>query len=233
VTSGGVVAGGSVAVTAKADVAGSASNLDVGAKLSLVAPIVGITTAGSVSAVVSDGVDLESIEDYRVRVLDELREPASGGGPGDYVKWAKQVSGVTRAWEFGARMGYGTVSLAFVRDGDPSPIPDAGEVTAVQAYIDSVRPIDMRAVFVQAPIAKPVNLTIELVPDTTAVRAAVTAELQALFREETDLETSLPLSRVDEAISQAEGETSHVITSISSLTPGTWELLTLGIITFA
>jgi uncharacterized phage protein gp47/JayE len=233
VTIGGTVSGGSVTVTAEAGDAGSDGNLEPGAKLSLLSPLAGITTDGVVAAVVTDGSDLEDIEDYRVRVLDDLRVPPSGGGPGDYVKWAKSISGVTRAWEFGGRMGYGTVSLAFVRDDDVSPIPDAGEIAEVQDYIDSVKPIDMRAAYVQAPVLLPVDMTIVPVPNTTAVKDAITAELTALFRDETDLEVSLPLSRIDEAISNADGETSHTITVISSLVPSTWQLLSLGSITWA
>lgn len=233
VTIGGTVASGSVTVTAKADLAGTAGNLDVGAKLSLVTPLAGITTDGVVAAKTTDGVNVEDVEAYRARILDELRVPASGGGPGDYVKWAKQVAGVTRAWEFGNRMGYGTVSVGFVRDNDtPSIIPDAGEVAAVQTYIDSVKPLDMRAAYVQAPVAKVVTMTIDLEPNTAEVRAAVTAELTELFKTEAQLEQALPLSKIDEAISLADGETSHVITVISSLAAGQWELLTLGTITF-
>lgn len=232
VTTGGVVAGGTVAVTVTADAAGSDGNLEISAPLSLVTPIAGIDTDGIVASTVTSGSDLEEVEAYRERILDELRVPASGGGPGDYERWAKEVSGVTRAWEFGNRMGYGTVSLAFVRDGDVSIIPDAGEVTAVQAYIDSKRPLDMRAAYVQAPVAVPVAITVSIRPNTPAVRDAITAELTELFRTEAELETSLAESKIDEAISLAEGEDAHDITSIGSLNPGLWGLLVLGSITF-
>jgi uncharacterized phage protein gp47/JayE len=233
VTTGGVVSAGSVTVTVTADVAGADGNLDNGATLSLASPIAGIDTDGLVASTVTSGTDVEDVEDYRERILDEIREPESGGGPGDYVKWAKEVAGVTRAWEFGNRMGYGTVSLAFVRDGDsPSTIPDAGEVTAVQTYIDSKRPLDMRAAYVQAPVAVTVAITVSISPNTLAVRNAITAELQELFRTEAELETSLPLSQIDEAISIADGEVAHDITSIGSLVPGDWGLLVLGTITF-
>jgi uncharacterized phage protein gp47/JayE len=235
VTVGGTVAGGSVTVTAKADAAGKAGNLAVSVPISLLNPIAGINTDGAIASVVTDGVDIEGVEEYRLRILDNLRVPPSGGGPGDYVAWAKEVSGVTRAWEFGNRMGYGTVSLAFVRDNDGgSIIPDAGEVSAVFNYVDAKRPIDLRQLFVEAPIAQPVDMTIALVPNTVPVQAAVTASLQELFKREAQLEGTLALSNIDEAISSADGETSHSINSIGSLVTGdgSWKLLTLGTITF-
>lgn len=233
VTTGGNISGGTVEVLCTADDAGAAGNLDTGATLSLVSPISGIDTDGTVAATeATDGSDIEDPEDYRERILDNLRDPPSGGGPGDYVKWAKEVAGVTRAWEFGNRNGIGTVSLAFARDGDPSPIPSSGEIAAVQAYVDARKPLDMFAFYATAPIEKAVNLTIALVPDTAEVRAAVEAELAELFKD-TVIETALPQSQIDEAISTAEGETSHEITVISSLTASTWELLTLGTVSYA
>ena len=219
-------------VEVRALTAGTDSNLTVGAPLTLTSPIAGVDSEGEVSAPLVDAVDDEEVEDYRSRILGNLRTPPSGGGPGDYVTWAREVPGVTRAWEFGNRMGIGTVSVAFVRDNDGDIIPSAGEVTEVQEYIESVMPLDIRALYVQAPVEVPVNLTIALRPNTADVRASVTAELTELFATETELEVALPQSRISEAISTAEGEEAHSITAISSLTPGTWGLLTLGTLTF-
>lgn len=228
----GTVSGGTVTVTVEADDAGVAGNLEAGATLSLVSPIAGIDDDGEVGEDgLSGGTDIEDPEDYRARILDGLRVPPSGGGPGDYETWAKEVAGVTRAWEFGKRMGVGTVSIGFVMDDRDDIIPLSGDVDDVQAYIDSVMPLDMRAAYVVAPIALPVDMTIALSPNTSDVRAQVTAELEDLFST-TDLETALPQSKIDEAISTASGEDDHEITVITSLEPGTWELLTLGDITF-
>lgn len=233
VTVGGTVTGGSVTVTVQANTGGAAGNLEAGARISLFSPIAGIDTDGAIASPgLSGGTDIEEVEDYRTRILENLRIPPSGGGPGDYVAWAKQVTGVTRAWEFGNRMGIGTVSVAFTMDDRVDPIPLSGDVTTVQTYINGVKPLDMRAAYVVAPIAVPVTMTIALNPNTAPVRAAVTAELQELFKTEADLETPLALSKIDEAISTAAGEDSHQITAISSLVPGTWGLLTFTTPTF-
>lgn len=233
VMTGGVVTGGTVTVTVRANTAGTTSNLAFGAPLTLVSPIAGIESEGAVSAETIDGADQEGTEAYRGRILGNLRTAPAGGGPGDYVTWALEVPGVTRAWEVGNRMGIGTVSVAFLRDNDVSPIPSSPEVDAVYDYIAARMPIDVRALYVQAPVALPVNMNIALSPNTVGVQNAVTAELTELFRREVSLETALALSKIDEAISIAAGEEDHDITFISSLMPGSWEILTLGTITFA
>jgi uncharacterized phage protein gp47/JayE len=231
---GGTIASGSMSITVEANTGGVAGNLEAGARISLASPIAGIDTDGTVTSPgLSGGTDIEDPEDYRARILENLRIPPSGGGPGDYETWAKQVTGVTRAWEFGNRMGLGTVSLAFTMDDRADPIPLSGDVADVQAYIDSVKPIDMRAAYVVAPVGIPVNMTIALSPNTLAVQEAVTAELQELFKTEADLETPLALSKIGEAISTATGENAHQINAISSLAPGVWGLLVLGNLTFA
>lgn len=233
-TAAATITAGTAAVSWIADVAGADGNLESGDPLTLVTPIAGVDSEGTVSADFSSGADLEETEAYRTRVLDGFRVPPSGGGPGDYVAWAKEVSGVTRAWEFGNRVGVGTVSLAFARDDDASIIPDSGEIAAVQAHIEALMPLDVNALYVVAPVAVPVTMTIAISPNTAAVRAAITAELVALFvdDEKVILETALAQSNIDEAISTADGEESHSITTISTLTPGTWGLLTLSTITF-
>lgn len=245
VITGGVVSGGTVTVEVEADDEGSAGNLDAGATLSLVLPLVGIDTDGevAVSPEGADGSDLEEVEPYRARVLSSLRIPPSGGGPGDYEKWALEVPGVTRAWEFGARMGAGTVSLGFMRDGDATEdppedydpddiIPSSGEVDDVQERIDARRPIDMLAVYVVAPISVPVDMTIALRPNTAEVQAAVRTQLIEVFKLEAEMEEEMDESDIREAISTAAGEDANDIVTISSLDPGDWGLLTLGTLTF-
>lgn len=216
----------------KAVSAGSASNLIVDTPLALVSPYSGMSSNGFVRYQTTGGTDTEYIEDYRARILDGLRLPPAGGGPGDYEKWALEIPGVTRAWEIGNQMGFGTVSVAFVMDDRASPIPLAADVVAVQANIDAKRPLDMRAVYVQAPIPAYYYLTVRISPNTDAVRAAITKELRYLFARETALATPLSVSKVDEAISTATGEDTHVILSQSSLDPGPWGILVFGGVSF-
>jgi uncharacterized phage protein gp47/JayE len=99
------------------------------------------------------------------------------------VAWALTVAGVTRAWSYPLELGAGAVTVRFVRDNDGAGaaiIPDSGEVAAVQAAIDALRPVTA-TVTVVAPVADALAFTIHVVPDTTLTRAAVTTELTNLL----------------------------------------------------
>jgi uncharacterized phage protein gp47/JayE len=213
VTNGGTVSGGSVTVTVRASTAGVASNLPDGAPLNSVTPIIGLEQEGTVTDALKDGVDVEDLERWRARILSGARSAPAGGGKGDYVTWAKEVAGVTRAWEFPNRMGVGTVSVAFVRDDDVSIIPSTSEVDEVHAHISSLMPGDVRRLYTQAPVAVPVHMTIALTPNTVPVQEAVAASLLDHFRRESNLEVAGDLSRINEAISAAAGEDSRTALS--------------------
>jgi uncharacterized phage protein gp47/JayE len=142
------------------------------------------------------------------------------------------VSGVTRAWVYPGEQGDGTVVLRFMRDDDADPIPDAGEVAAVQAALDAERPVTA-TLFVVAPVATPLDFAIQLTPDTTAVRAAVQAELADLLRREAEPGGTILISHLREAIAVAGGETDHVMTVPAANVPhATGQIATMGVITW-
>lgn len=229
--------GGSVTGEVKAVASGDAGNTDAGVILTIVTPIAGVTQTASVDGDgLTGGADAEELEDYRARVLARLGTPPTGGGPGDYVQWALQVPGVTRAWEYPGEQGAGTVVVRFATDNDVSPIPNPAKVAEVQAYLDSVAPI-AADVIVVAPVEYTLDMTIDLTPDTTAVRAAVTTELEGYLRRSAEPAGSgggtLLKSQLDEAVSLAAGETDHTISVPAgnvSLTTG--QLPVLGTITW-
>jgi uncharacterized phage protein gp47/JayE len=87
--------------------------------------------------------------------------------------------------------------------------------------------------YVLAPAEKPVLYRIHPVPDTTAVRAAITSSLKDLHEREAGLGDKLLISHIREAISGAAGETDHPLTLPGAdVTAATNELLTFGGITW-
>lgn len=215
-----------------AAVAGATGNL-TGGTLSLVTPIAGVDASAQVTvAGLTSGADIETDDDLRARLLSRIQAPPHGGAQHDYVAWALEVAGVTRAWVYPGELGLGTVTVRFVRDDDASPIPDAGEVAAVQAYIDSVRPVTAQ-VTVAAPVAVPLNFTIDIVPDTAAIRAAIEAELRDLLRRESDPGATILLSHIREAISLATGENDNILTApAANVAHTTGQMATFGAITW-
>lgn len=229
------LSGGAGSAAAEAVEAGAAGNLIAGTPLSLVSPIAGVQSTALVAAGgITGGADIEDDEALRARVIDRIQQPPQGGCAYDYVAWALQVEGVTRAWVYPQELGLGTVTVRFVRDDDASLIPDAGEVATVQAHIDALRPVTAQ-VTVVAPVAVPLDITITgLVPDTAAVRAAIQAEVTDLLRREAVPGGTILISRLREAISIAAGESDHVLTSpTANITHATGELAVLGTITWA
>ncbi|MDI2594159.1 baseplate J/gp47 family protein [Pseudomonas sp. N3-W] len=194
--------------------AGSLGNADAGMTLIPVQPIQGI--AGNSFVVLapglSGGIAQESLESLRSRVIRSYRIIPHGGSAQDYETWALECPGVTRAWCRGSYLGPGTVGLFIMRDDDAQPVPGPAQLAEVQAYIEPLRPVTAE-LHVLPPEQKPVIYSMRLTPDTTAVRAAVEAQLRDLHNREAGLGETLLISHIREAISSATGESDHALTS--------------------
>lgn len=196
---------GTAAVPVRALLPGAAGNA-ASVPLRLVSSLSGVASSGT--AVLSGGADVEDDAGLRARLLARIQEPPHGGSSADYAAWARAVPGVTRAWVYPRHLGLGTVGLTFVMDGRADIIPTPAEVDTVRAHIEDERPVTSELV-VFAPIPDPLMLTIRVAPDTSAVRAAVEAEVRAFLAAEAEPGGTLRLSRLRDAISAGAGEHSH------------------------
>lgn len=240
-TAGATITGGSAIVSLIAVLAGIDGNVvSDGASETLVleTPIANVNSTLFIDAPgLAGGNDEESTEDFRQRFQEYLQEPPAGGSDQDYVAWAKEVAGVTRAWVYRHEDGLGTVVVRFVRDGDPSIFPDVNEVAEVQAHLDEERPVTAE-VTAAAPIALTVDFTIELTPDTAETRAAVQAELLDMFQREAEPgdgagRGTIYLSQMQVAIGVAEGVEDFTLTvPAADVVPDTGELAILGAFTW-
>lgn len=209
-----VLSAGAATVEVEAELAGVFANSPAGTVLSLVSPVAGVDSSATVDAAgITGGADVESDADLLVRVLQRMQNPPQGGSAADYVRWALEVPGVTRAWCLPEHFGIGTVGVAFVTDDDPAGlIPDAPKVAEVQAYIDERRPVPA-TVTVFAPVALAVNFTFTAVtPDTSSVRTAIEVALEDLILREGAPGSPLLLSHIREACSTAPGEQDFTMT---------------------
>ncbi|MGI8839773.1 MAG: baseplate J/gp47 family protein [Caulobacteraceae bacterium] len=232
-TADATVAGGVIAIDVTSDTAGAATALDPGVQLNLVSPIPGVSSLFVVGAPgVLGGTDAETDPELFSRLEARIQTPPSGGGPGDYEGWARRLPGVTRAWEFPLIAGLGTVGLAFVYDDRPDIFPLAGDVTAMQAWLESLAPLTA-AVTAFAPLDLTVDFTIHLSPDTADIRAAVTAELGDLFMREAEPGNDVLRSHYDQAIGLAVGAGDYTVTApAGDVVAAANELATLGAITW-
>lgn len=240
---------GEVEVTIKAVDAGDAGNLDDGTTLSLVAPIAGVDGDGTVVSTITEGEDEETIEQLRVRLLQRVRQPPSGGTVNDYIAFTLAVPGVTRAWilpNLNSQAGF--VGVTFVEDDETPIIPLPAKVTEVQEAVDAAAPVTAQNV-VFAPVTLDVDIDVRITPNTQAVRDAITAELEDLIFREAQVRGSvdpdqvglgvqfdgkLRLSKIGEAISVATGEDAHeLISPVIDPQPPVNGILVLGTVTFS
>lgn len=233
--SSATITAGIALVPVKAIDAGTAGNTPATAAMQVVNSLSGVSTNAMVGpAGINGGLDSESNDSLRQRLLDRIQQPAHGGALFDYVKWAKEVTGVTRAWATSNEFGLGTVGLTFVMDGEANIIPDSNKVAEVQAYIDSPyrRPATAELV-TYAPTPVPLDFEIQITPDTADVRVNVEASLRDLLIRTAEPGGTILLSKIREAVSVAAGENDNeVILPAANVTHSDHEIAIFGAITW-
>lgn len=218
---GAVASGNSVTLPIEADAGGLVGNVPAGTTLTLdpsSAIVAGLGGTASVGAAgLTGGGDAQPLETFRARVLTRKRQPPQGGSRVDYQLWVGEVlPTVQDVFVDSFRNDARSVWVQFTVQDQPNGIPTPGQVALVQAYLDDPirRPVTAR-VFASAPIPVAVPILIGgLRPDTPATRAAVAAELAAVFvdRAEPGRPSGafvLSVSWLNEAISRATGEDRH------------------------
>lgn len=235
-TADATIVNGSAAVSISSVVAGIAGNCAAGTALEIVVPIDGVEVGGTTAAPgILYGSDIEGTESFRARVLEYKRHKPAGGNKYDYVTWALQVPGVARAWVVPMGQGPGTVDLVVVADqvSTGSEMPDAELLTAVRALIDDQAPTDVKYLRVLPWIPKPLDLTIQVVPNTVAVKTAVLAELADLVAREGENQGTIPVSHINEAIALASGVTDQTLTvPAGPFVYTAYERVVLGVVTW-
>lgn len=237
------VVAGSALVTLDAEVAGSSSNALAGVTLTLTTPLAGIESSALVATGgLAGGAETESDDSLRERILYRKRYPAMGGSQFDYVSWAREVPGVTRAWCFPRHDGANSVGVAFVLDGEAIITPNGAKIAEVAAYIEShLDPVTGRTigrpigavVTVFALTAVALDPVMTILPDTAATRAEVTSALEAYYRAKAQAGGLLYLSQIRAAISAAPGIEDYDLTSpIADCIYAPTELPVLGEITW-
>jgi uncharacterized phage protein gp47/JayE len=173
-------AGGTVTIAAQAEAVGAAGNQMAGTALTLTSAPSGVLSSATI-AMMTSGTDVETDASLLARLLFVLRNPPCGGAAHDYYTWATSVAGVTAAYVYSNRRGLGTTDVVILTAGG---IPGAPLIAAVQAYVDTQRPV--QADFLAyGPTAVPVNiaaaLTLAAGYTLAAVGAAINTALASYF----------------------------------------------------
>lgn len=229
------IGSGATEVTIRALDAGAAGNLEEGEIVNMVGTIDGTDGTGAV-VMLDGGVDEESDELLRERILMRIQNPPMGGDVADYVQWALSIPGVTRAWA-APEMGVGTVTVRFMMDelrSASNGIPNSEDIAMVRAILDDERPVTVMDLFVEAPIPQYYNITIsDLDIDNSTVRAKIEASIKEMEMRRAKPGQTMYRSWVEEAIINAVGEDHHELTFTSTVMTNPGNMPFIGTITYA
>jgi uncharacterized phage protein gp47/JayE len=181
-------------------------------ELTLASPIPGVDSEVPVISGFDDGADIETVENWILRLLFRFQNPPAAGTPEDYIRWALEVSGVGKAWCYPAELwaGAGTVWVGVGTD-DLEAVP-AGVLTDVETYVESKRPIGASVTYANID-PKPVVLDISLTPNRTDITDAIDQNLEDLFILDSVPGGATLLSHIRQAIAAA-GPDDYEITEI-------------------
>jgi hypothetical protein len=108
-------------------------------------PIAGVNSVATYSAMDTDGLETETDDDYRRRILNELRNVGGGGNMADYRRWAEEVSGVAAAYPYSGLEvdellvqfpGHRTIFIEATTDYSENRVPDSTLLDAVRESIN-------------------------------------------------------------------------------------------------
>lgn len=228
---------GTTAVEVVAIDEGAAGNISGGTEFELISPVTNVESRAILStAGMTGGADIESISSLRARLLFRVQYPPSGGNKWDYIRWARECAGVTRAWCIPAPMYCNYVTVVFVLDEQINIVPTADDLNRVREYINGhINPVTNQyegkppaaELFVKAPKIKAINLQIQLVPDNPDTRTAVYNSLMELLSK-SQLGEKVYLSHIRAAVSNAKDVIDHQINLATDIEAVSDELIVLG-----
>lgn len=230
-------------ISCEATEPGENGNLASGAELQITSPIVGLDSTGYVQYLgLTGGADEETDDALLVRVLYSRANPVANFNEAAIVLQALTVPGVTRVFVNPITPYVGAVTVAFMRDDDSNPIPDAGDVADVRAALLEILPAssDPADLYVMAPTPVTVNFTFTTItPDTPTMRQAITDNLTAYFDSETEYETDIDEDKYRSIIiNTIDTQTGDVLLTFTLSTPSgditvsTGEIGVLGTVSF-
>ncbi|EFH09380.1 baseplate J/gp47 family protein [Pseudoroseomonas cervicalis] len=247
---GTVGSDGLVVVPVEAVEPGAAGNGASAQPMVISAAITGVNAAGIAASAMTGGADEEDQESVRSRMLARFQAPPQGGAERDYLAWALEVPGVTRAW---VRRGQSPEVVVYVmlddaqaaHDGFPQGsdgvasaetrgVPATGDQLAVADHVYPLRPVTA-LVRVVAPVPHVLDLEIgDLQVDSAATRAAIRASLIGMLRRKGVPGGTIYTSDITSAISAAAGvERFTLVEPVTSIVMPAGHLPVLGTIVWS
>jgi uncharacterized phage protein gp47/JayE len=210
---------------------GSAGTLETGTALAIGQAIAGVPNAWTATAG-APGVDVESDDALRTRMLGVYAAPPQGGARSDYEEWALQVAGVSRAWCVPNGQGAGTAVVYFMMDeaesahggfpqgtngvasGEARDTVATGDQLTVANHIYPLQPVTA-LVYAYAPDQNVVAFTLSLPGASADLKTRIGAAIDQVFLEDGAPGGVVDLSAIESAIAVLPGAAGFVITAES------------------
>jgi uncharacterized phage protein gp47/JayE len=172
-------------VAVKALNPGGSGNQPAGTLLAPTVPQSGVS--GDVTVIdLRGGLDTETDDQLRARVLARIRQPPMGGDADDYWQWTMAIPTVTRCFVAARELGMGTVTVRFMVDAlraDTGGFPTMDDINVVYGYLDQKRPVAIRDFYVVSPVPEPITFHLSLGQDSMIMRQQVQDSVAAMIRE--------------------------------------------------
>ncbi|MFD1557099.1 baseplate J/gp47 family protein [Paraburkholderia silviterrae] len=255
--SGGAVTAPAICNADPTGQTGAFGNCAAGTTFTLATAIDGIQSNGTAATAFTGGADIESPDSLMTRMLQAYQNPPQGGDTQDYVTWALEVPGVTRAWCNPNGFGVGTVVVFTMFDvseaahgGFPqgtngvasgetrSPDTATGDQLTVANAIFSAQPVTA-LVWSCAPIANPINFVFTGTGGwSAATKAAVQSAIASVFLQYgAPVINEIPLvdlSLIESEIAAISGTQGFVMTSPAANIPNiVGQIPTIGTINYS
>jgi len=185
--------GTSDVISLRALTAGRESVLEVGDNLTSTAPIVNVNSQVAVSAVTTDPINAETIEEYRAKAIQAYQLTPQGGAPADYRLWGLDAAGTRQIYPYASSGNPNEVDVyveALPADsigGNGTPTPTILAAVAADIEADPTtgvgrRPLGVWQVNTQSVVVKDVDITINsggtiTVPQQALITQALTDDV--------------------------------------------------------
>ncbi len=170
---------------------GTIGNREVNEKLTIIAPQAGLDDTILVTAILSEGNEGQSDDDYRTDIVNKVARPPRGGAVADYFDWGTDVPNFIDIYPYAGNLP-GKINIYGVVDDQPDGIPTSAQLTELETYIsDATRlPIwaegklpnndDRLNVFASVPTEFDIDIQ-GLDPNSQTLRDAITNALTDYF----------------------------------------------------
>lgn len=118
------------------DGSGTIGNLDAGAIVSFANPLPSVARDATIQSVITYGVDAETTDSYRQRIIERFQARPQGGAYADYRVWGEAVEGIAAVYPYTGQTP-GAVNVYVLASDGPGIVNGIPTAAQLQAVLDA------------------------------------------------------------------------------------------------